>query len=408
MGSKISHLEGLRGLAACAVLLSHLKGTFWSDPEIVLSPGSQEGEWSMNEVFGFVASAFLQASSNGAVAVWIFWIISAYALTVRFHAETNLQMARRILTDSAVKRYVRLAIPVLASTMLAWSLHANGWMSNGRLAVTLGPEFTAWLGSFYRFEPSLFGAVSSAVWEAFFAFDGTTTYNSVLWTMSYELYGSFFLFGYLALFGKHRVRVPLYALAATLFWMLKIYWLNAFVFGCAICDAYVNREVVLSKIPMHVRCVGRSLHRSRIVASVCLLSLVIEIGSSGVDDGQCVLLALACSAFVVASPLPRYLLSRRIPVFLGKISFGVYLVHIPIICALAFPIYGAMIRYGSTAVASVLSLLGLVFVSLLGGWIFWRVVDYPTISLANTLAKKMNPSPVTQEEEPWNVLRRVA
>jgi peptidoglycan/LPS O-acetylase OafA/YrhL len=126
------------------------------------------------------------------------------------------------------------------------------------------------------------------------------------------------------------------------------------------------------------------------------------------DDGQCLLLALGCSAFVVASPFPQYLLSRRIPVFLGKISFGVYLVHVPIICALAFPIYDTMIRYGSTAVASLISLLGLGLVSLLGGWIFWRIVDCPTIALANTLAKTMNPSPVAQEEEPWKVLRRVA
>ena len=78
-------------------------------------------------------------------------------------------------------------------------------MTNNDLALQLGEHTsTGWLPSFYDFEPSLSRAIKSAAWDAFFDFNRDVTYNTVLWTMEPEFFGSLFLFSLLSLLGNKK------------------------------------------------------------------------------------------------------------------------------------------------------------------------------------------------------------
>lgn len=386
-GRRIEHLEGLRGIAACMVLFGHIKATFWPDVEATLaaiSIGVAERS-SLLEFLFFIVQSFIQAASNGVCAVWIFWVMSAYVLTYKFHSESDKEKSNRILAVSSLKRYPRLAIPVSASVLFAWALHTNGWMSNGDLAATLGQKYYGWLGSFYLFDPDILKAIRSAIWETFFAYDKDTSYNCVLWTISGELYGSLFLFGYLALVGKHWLRIPLYAISAGLCWTLQIYWLDAFLFGCLLCDLSVNRKTILSYIPASIRLAFLSVHLHTGPTLLLLAAIVVEIGVVREGDRSVLVSASVLSAFVVLSSLARHLLSRPLPVFLGRISFGLYLTHLPIICALAFPFYILASQHLSAGFAAVVSAVGLLIFTALGGWVFWYFIDRPTIAITDTI-----------------------
>ena len=109
-----------------------------------------------------------------------------------------------------------------------------------QLANELGPEYADWLGHHYQFEAGFLMAIKTAVWQCFFNYNPDASYNRVLWTMEVELMGSFFLFAYLSVIGKHKARWLIYAITALVLFRLYMFWVNAFVLGTMLCDMYVK------------------------------------------------------------------------------------------------------------------------------------------------------------------------
>jgi peptidoglycan/LPS O-acetylase OafA/YrhL len=73
-------------------------------------------------------------------------------------------------------------------------------------------------------------------------------------------------------------------------------------------------------------------------------------------------------------PLAGVLRSRPFR-WLGMISFSLYLVHEPIVVALAFLTHGS--KWGTVAAFAL---------SIVAGYLFWRSVERPTHALARSLA----------------------
>jgi peptidoglycan/LPS O-acetylase OafA/YrhL len=374
---KFEQLEGLRGIASVAVLLSHLRMAFFVDAN----------EWATRS-FGKIASIFIEAIFDGDFAVWLFWVMSAFVLSIRFHKCTDESSQISILRDAAIRRYPRLLLPVMASVLVAWSLHALGLMSNRELANQIGAETHSWLGGFYSFEPNFCIALRSALWSTFFAFRGSECYNNVLWTMEIEYYGSLFLFAYLALIGKHPARYFLYALTTFVIYALSLHWMNAFVLGIAIADLYVRRKDVRAFFPEGAASIFDKGRNSRLAAFSFFVPVLFGIGiqTSGTLH---LTLAAVLTAYVLISEPPKQLLSSRVPVFLGKISFGLYLLHWPLICAAAFPIHSVLRNYVSGTFASLATSAILFVLSIIGGWLLWYVADRPAIEFSRKVAKML-------------------
>jgi peptidoglycan/LPS O-acetylase OafA/YrhL len=374
---KFEQLEGLRGIASVVVLLSHLRMAFFVDAN----------EWATRS-FGKVASIFIESIFDGDFAVWLFWVMSAFVLSIRFHKCTDESSQISILRDAAIRRYPRLLLPVLVSVLFAWSLHALGLMSNRELANRLGAETHTWLGGFYSFEPNFFNALRSSLWSTFFAFKGSECYNNVLWTMEIEYYGSLFLFAYLALIGKHPARYFLYALTVVVIYALSLLWINAFVIGIAIADLYVRRKDVRAVFPETAVRLSDRARSSRLVAIALFVPVLFGIGiqTSGILHLS---LATVLTAYVLLSEPPSKLLSGKVPVFLGKISFGLYLAHWPLICATAYPIHSVLGSYTSGPYTSLATSAILFVLSIAGGWLLWFVADRPAIAFSRKAAKML-------------------
>jgi len=378
---KLPELEGLRAVAAIVVLLSHLRDTFFP------------GDWystKIESLIGWVGASVFESFFDGNFSVWLFWVMSAFVLSIRFYSSGTQTEGVRLMSDAAIRRYPRLAIPVLFSVVLTWVIYNLGWMSNRELAVALGQSDQSWLHKLTPFSGDLFQALKSAIWTVFFSYDESRSYNPVLWTMQIELLGSFFLFCFLCLFGKSEKRWVFYAAVLFVCSALSLYWIDAFILGALLCDLYVTKPTFAKS-----ETVKRATHRifnalSHPVASVILfVPTLAMIGLPSYQGVFHLLIATALTGFVVVNDLSRRIFSSRILIFLGKISFGFYLGHPLVIAVLGNPIFAFLVRYCSPTLAALVSCLLLGFCSIGFGWMIWRLADYPAVNLSKRLAKML-------------------
>lgn len=425
---KLLPIEGVRGLAAFVVVLSHLRLTFYLNG--INDIRSHIVSWSFFEhhpLISYIAHrpviALLEGATNGAFAVWLFWVMSAFVLAMQFFVrarESTNTAAHDYLEQALIRRYPRLLLPVLVSVLFAWALCAMGLMQNVALTKTLGTTCAqGWLGEMYTFPASFLGAIKSAVWQCFFCYDQSTSYNVVLWTMEKEFFGSVFLFAFLGLLGHRTSRFIAYPIIALVNTFYGLQWLNAFVAGILLCDLLVNR----GEFPLIGRVLRSPLcafvRRSSWVAVILWAGVIICAGlkdfehTFGPKYGPLygpsfepifhLLVGCAAVALALASSFSQRVLSSIAPVFLGKISFGLYLIHIPVICSFAPWAYFRVVPLvGAASAACIVSLLTCAL-SLVMGYLLYLVADRPAIGLSKKLSSlllgKAKAPPQSQAEK---------
>lgn len=392
---KLLELEGVRGLAALTVVFSHLEATFFARDFAAWNQSLGALAWP----FRSLAQALSCTPFNGRFAVWVFWCMSAFALSYRFFAlqrDGAPDRPRAYLVDAPLRRYFRLLLPVLGSTLFACALLKAGLMRNGALAESLQPGHPGkWLASFYHFDPSLHGALYWAFYATFFSFHLQPIYNPILWTMRREIIGSYFLFAFLAVFRVFPWRWPLYLGAAIFFEAIHQGWFLAFIAGIALCDLRVNRAGIHARWPHLTSWLQKGRNKSWLLVPA-LLGLACLVGHLGVDpvaidtsekDSLLNILAAVAAIVLVQYFLPlRHLLSRPVPVFLGKISFGLYISHFPFIMSFSAISYLAVVGHLGH-LASAFLVAGLTLPLVIGlGYIFYRVADQPGIRVSRAFA----------------------
>lgn len=360
--AKVLSLEGLRGYAAVAVVLSHLALEFFPAAvrgEAATSHSSWE-TWLYHSPFRFFYSGFF--------AVCIFFVMSGYVLAKKFLKTHD----RSVLGEAALKRYFRLMPPVLASSMLlvisTGIYHGNGAEILGRRLLDAGAEAT------YR--TFIFGA---------------NTYNAVIWTMQIEFLCSLLLFLFLALVG--RTRYAGFALIATCATAMALSPLFGYFMALFLVGAYVDKIAAFLK-PFGLSLLGMvvalylgaydspSQAYQLLVASANTLQF-----SYGIRLNWPVFFPAIGAVLLVAAILANEALSRplatRFSVWLGKISFSLYLTHSITLFFLTKPVFNAlepMVGYNLAAATASLIALG---ASLAISEPFYRLFDRPSVVLSN-------------------------
>lgn len=368
---KFLALEGLRGVASIVVLIAHLKNAFF--PDVLTSIESRLGKH---------ASILLEGCLDANFAVWLFWVMSAFVLSVRFHATKSSEEAIKALGSATVRRYPRLALPVLASAIFAWALLNAGLMNNQELATALGQQSSSWVGSFYEFEPSLTNALRCGLWDSFFAYSPESSYNRNLWTMEIEYLGSLFLFAFLALLGKHSSRVFFYAITFVVLHRIQFNVVNAFLVGIILSDIYSRRDQ-FAKWSESFPVLSTARHlKSGWFLALSSVPFIYLVGLPNHFNLLHLLLSAMITCLCVYDTFLARVLSRPIFVFLGAISFGVYLVHIPLICSLGLPLYQFAMGASQDSFARVVAFLGLFSISVFFGFLMWFLVDRHSVRFA--------------------------
>ncbi len=292
--SRSAALDGLRGWAALSVVFFHLT---WE---------------TFGVAFPVYRSPPLSFLGNGNVAVAIFFVLSGYVLTLRrWHRPDNRPLALELL-----RRYVRLSVPVAATVALIWLLMTL------RLTPTLAAaqitHVEDWLGKFADFEPDPFGAVLFALVRVYWI-SHDSNYGPFLWTMIIELWGSFVV---LILSHSPRLRRVPYAVLTVLVVVMLLYVPIAASVPAGAMIALLQRDGYLFRGEP-----GRL--ESRIATSMLLVALLaagcFQILLPSVPLAT--IMGVAIFISTLRSRQAQTLLSARISVWLGRVSFPLYLVQ---------------------------------------------------------------------------------
>jgi len=305
--SRKTYLDGLRGCAACVVLFAHL---------------------------ALALNSPLLFFFNGNAAVCVFFVLSGYVLT---------DLARRSTLSfpaQAVRRYIRLVGPILLTSLFAWLLLALGLFRNQQAAAILD---NAWLGSWYKFEAYFPGMLVETFYGVFIS--GQSIYNCNLWTMRPELIGSLYLFIINATAPARGLRVLCYV-ALALFYVTD--YMPLFSVGALFYEFHPKlahwAQQLRDKMPVAalitfplVFAIGLKFCLLQGSAGGRLAKLLALISDQMAADADRYWHMLGATILVAATlhwPFAKTVLGSRAGRFLGKISFVLYLIQVPIICSL--------------------------------------------------------------------------
>lgn len=162
---RIHEIDGLRGWASLSVVSFHF----------------------VAETFGHVhpefLSGYLKLLLDGPLAVYVFFVLSGDSLASAVLAEPNLKSWTHIVA----KRYLRLTLPIVASTLLTLCVMKFGWIYSFQASQIVHRE--DWLGTFLQFEGTTNTALKYAV-AGVYGWIGVPVYNTFLWSIAVEWTGS--------------------------------------------------------------------------------------------------------------------------------------------------------------------------------------------------------------------------
>lgn len=353
---RLECLDGVRGVAALVVVVFHYLSAF---VPALTSDQTSDPYW--------LADTPLAILFNGPFAVVVFFVLSGFVISKsavkRFHLPLTI-----------ASRYLRLTVPMLASVLIAWLL----LISFPNDAATLGAVTgTPWLSKTFNGQiPSLFSAVEDGTFEVYL--HGMSRFNNVLWSMRPELIGSVGIYVTYAFIRRGAYRVGILAiLFFVLLWKGRPYYYEAFIFGALMQEAWTaNRLTGLSAVLALVVGVILGSQGTDFAPRYGLGFLPRPI-RPGVEDG---LIYPIAAALIVYGCLKSALAARFFQVgpclFLGRISFGLYLIHVPIAYTLVMAV--AIALWPMSPIVLGLGLLLFMAVSISLGWLMTLVVDAPT------------------------------
>lgn len=332
--NRIAWLDGFRGMACVLIFVHHFL--------LMLFPAVHYGETAPSYADGLdtaLAQSPLSFVVNGGFLVALFCMISGIVVSLQVLTMPN----RSDLADVTFKRYFRLMLPLLPVAILVYALlRVDGFANLDVAAYTQSP----WAALYYREPISLGQALKSALVDTWFY--GDDTLSTAFWMLSKLFYGTFLSLLLSVIGWKYPRRTwILYAVTALLLFGAADLFC-AFCLGTLLAWIYVNRP--------------RCFHK---IAGVLLLPIGLLLGAypSGVEptnfyrafDGIFSVDWHILGAFLTlygffSLPSLQNLLSRKPLLALGRISYSVYLLHIPLLfCVSAHVFLWAAERVGYQA-----------------------------------------------------------
>ena len=362
---RLAALDGLRGVAAVVVVIHHL--VLIAEPHLTASLGT--APWSLWWVLERTPLKLLTA---GREAVMVFFVLSGLVVALPALRKANFSWSGFL-----AGRFIRLFLPAWAAIVFATALlflvpRVPGQATPGSWLAKSAQTNWHW--------PHLIQEYSLMM--------GSVQYDNALWTLRWEFAFSLVLPVYLVLaMALHR-------------WWLPV---GALTLGIAVVGSYIGNQamsylpvfflgtLVAARLPQ-LRAWGKRPRTGWVFTAILVVSCLVLICSwllapvipQGTKQNHALLGleiagALGIVVVTVVEGWFRRLLRRRVPQFLGKTSFSLYLIHIPIITTLAWLLgdwnWPVLFPIGITA-------------ALIGGWLFFRYVEKPLHRLARTTNRR--------------------
>ncbi|KKX25411.1 acyltransferase [Rhizobium sp. LC145] len=369
MHNRYDHLDGLRGLAALAVLLGHLEA-------LILTAASTQGVYPGPS--GILPSLYL-ALTSGTLAVAIFFILSGFVLIKKFD-ETR---SSRVLLGAAVKRYFRLTPPIFASMVLAYLLYRFIGPHTAEASRIIGGH--GWLEA----RPNTSMPLSEVFeYGLFSTIIGRSAYNGVLWTMNIEFAGSLLLFCFAAVFYSSPRYILIAAVTASVsvlaFGETAIH-LSMFLLGSTFLkfkSLKINEIGAITLI-----CIGLFAGAVRVTwPEFQSVTALLSLSGNAANAFQLAINSFGAALIVTAAcfcPTLQSKISGAACRYLGRISFSLYLIHLPVYFTIGAWTITELAPFWGVKISSAVACLVVVGLSLLIAHFFAATVDKFAMKLAD-------------------------
>lgn len=366
LGGRIRSLDGLRGVAAIIVLIHHSLLLFPSLSLLNASKPAQATplEWALTHTPLHLVWA-------GSEAVLVFFVLSGLVLTLPVIRSTKFPWRAYY-----PGRLVRLYIPVLGSVVIAVVLALL-------IPRRSGADLSIWLSA--HGEPVTFGQSLSD----FFLLSGTSQLNGPLWSLQYEVLFSLLLPLYFFLtvwLRRFWAGLALVALALTVVGgisglsAMPLRYMAVFALG-------VLMAVKLDDLTTLAKRINGSRYSSIVWGALTTIALV------GLTNAWYPLrigvlqfpIAVASAALLVTVAAfwarARAILESKTILWIGGISFSLYLTHEPIMVSL-----GLVLQPANLWLAPIVGIP----LAILVGWAFSIAVEKPSHRLTGWVARRFS------------------
>jgi len=395
-GDRYAHLDGLRGIAATIVLASHTLGYFWHAECAGMGP--------VRTTFGFaVQKTPLAVLLNGHAAVVCFFVLSGFVLSKRHFRPVPRLSA---IAGDLAKRPFRLILATHPSAVVAAMLMFGGLYQTREAGEILDSPRLASMRSECSAKELVKATLDPLVGL-------TARFNEVGWTLFIELWASYATYAIVVATGafSRRQRASVLAVIAGLFMLASRTPENAavgyvvfFICGIACADNEEHlRDALWGKRSLGGRillwtpfvCLFLAMasvphHSALRKESMVPASMVTVLDGVFVGGPSAVLGVMAFMAAVVVPPLATAL-ATRLPRYLGRISVGLYLIHLPVIAVVG----SFLVLWNSSACSppgdAAKSWIALVvaIVAIVGGQIYSAVFDNWAVRTSRTVGARV-------------------
>lgn len=376
---RIGYFDGLRGLAAMQVLGEHYSSNF---------TGSS---WHW---------AHLLTASDA--AVFLFFLMSGFVLTPSFQKTPNE------FTLNMEKRVIRLGLPAVAALIIALLFHAIApnaaaesavlSHSTGMLEQTRQLTHVSW--SNYLADTlgaTLFGGYKETGLLLPLANDMPSIYTSLnppTWSLHVELWGSAVVL--LLVWASTQSRLVYLSIATCAIAVIGINPLILFLIGhlCAraldtqLFEKY-GTKIATQLFAALLVVIGAALCSDVSLRGVWLPQRLLDHGLLHTyywfwwpREFGAILLFVG----ILLSPLIHTCLSWRLPRYLGRMSFPVYLLHWPIMMVVGASVYIWLHPFGARVAAAGALIVGLALTFALAE-LFERWCDQPAVALGRSFGR---------------------
>jgi peptidoglycan/LPS O-acetylase OafA/YrhL len=355
-GSRVTSLDGLRGLAAGVVLIHHslLVSPILAGAYLAAPTAASGWMWALTRTP-------LHLLWAGGEAVGVFFVLSGYVLW--------LQMAgadRKRWLIYYPQRMVRLYIPVFAAVAFASMLIVC-------IARQSDPMMSWWVNSHAG------PLTATNVFHSMTLLIGVSPIDNPLWSLRVEVCFSLLL--------------PIYGFAVRQGWIP--WWLSVIFLSSAMEAGKIAGNSLFAYLPIfgfgvllahHQTDLANRLQelKSRSWAAIALVSLLLlsvswtpwTIGKPLITPLPTAWGATLVVIIFIHCPTAVRVGDSWAAQFLGRISFSLYLIHEPIVVTTAF-----VLRTGDAFAVAVIA----VPMALVIGWVFFRIVEKPSIRLSRAV-----------------------
>mgnify|MGYP004501314971 CR=1 FL=1 len=362
-GARIYWIDGLRGFACLLIFFHHFTigffpATYYGDT--VASHINYQMDISLSQ-------CPISVLFNGDFWVCIFCLLSGLVQSYKIFCANSINK----VPEDMLKRYLRLSLPVfVVSFIVYFMMHLNMFYNLKINDIVESP----WLGGFYLDKASFSDVLISS-----FISDWVTKnpmFSNAFWMLPYIFIGSYitYILAMIVNNKKPRTLIVLFV-AGLLFYNRQDYYL-LFVIGVFIAYimAYYDRKYKL-QIFCGLIFVLAGLFFGGYPSGVTPNNIYHYFNTIGYVKCH----ILGATLFVVGIYNCRFLikiLESKVLLWLGKISFGIYLIHIPVIFSVTsfifMKVYGVSDRYQMSAGVSFF--ISLVLIILLA-WLFNKYVE---------------------------------